>query len=136
MVPNALLCSTRAPPLRKIRRAEVLLHVREEAVIGARGRDAGKNAALVLIIVAEYQRAAAVGERALIAGDFSFREIERIVVAAEVGEGLNQREAGRDHRWRSIGIHQRNEIGARRRPGNVLHQGRERLLAVMASLSL
>ena len=86
----------RAPPLEDKYESEILLNVGEEAVVGARGWNSGKIAALILIIVAEDQRAASIGERALISGDFSFGEIERIVVAAEVVRSLHQREPGRN----------------------------------------
>ena len=63
--------------------AEALLQVREEAVIVARGVSAGKIAALVLIIVAEYQSAAAIRKRSLIASDFSLGQIQRVGWAEE-----------------------------------------------------
>src|ERR1700729_3844620 len=76
--------------------SETLLEVGKEAVIGARRRHAGQVAALILIPISEDDSAAAMRERALIAGRLSLGDVER-AVRPEVRIGLNQSEARRNH---------------------------------------
>src|ERR1700730_6928215 len=109
--------------------ADVLLQVREQSVIVASGLGARKIAALVLIIVSEYQHSSAIGQRPLIAGRFSLGYIYRIGWAEERTAG-HQPKAGRNlaRGRKRQRIKQRDEIYSRDLTAHVPHQGRNRLL--------